>query len=77
MAATLYTKSALAAAALLATADFMAVAQTRNESPVLSGAATTADSAAIMGVMSSYETALNASNTDAVMSLCPLQEVID
>jgi uncharacterized protein (TIGR02246 family) len=69
MADSLYTKSALAAAALLATVGFMAEAQTRNESPVLSGAAITADTAAIMSVMPSYEAALNASNTDAVMSL--------
>jgi uncharacterized protein (TIGR02246 family) len=65
MATSLYIKCALAALALLAAVG----ASAGNESPTASSAATAVDKAAITGVLSMYEAALNASNTEAVMPL--------
>ena len=68
MAASLYFKTALVAVGLLA-ARFMIERQMCDESHALGDAATAADTAGVMGVMSAYEVALSASNTDAVMAL--------
>lgn len=65
-----YIKLILAAAALLATVGSTAQAQTGKEAPAVGGAASTAaDTAAITSVLSSYESALNTSDTNAVMPL--------
>src|SRR5207302_7760062 len=63
-------KFALVVALLLMGAGGSAEAQTRNDSTAASGAAETAgEKTAIMSLLSSYEAALNASNTAAVMPL--------
>ncbi len=63
-------KFALVAALLLTGAGGSAEAQTRKDSMAASSATETAgEKTAIMGVLSSYEAALNASNTAAVMPL--------
>lgn len=61
MAGSIYIRFALAAAMLLAGPGFAAQGQTSKESP--------AERAVIEAVISSYEAALNASNTDAVVPL--------
>jgi uncharacterized protein (TIGR02246 family) len=63
-------KFALVAALLLLGAGGSAEAQTRNISTAASGPTETAgEQAAVMSLLSSYEAALNASNTAAVMPL--------
>lgn len=63
-------KFALAAALLLMGAGGSAEAQTRNDSTAASSTTETAgEKTAIMSLLSSYEAALNASNTAAVMPL--------
>jgi uncharacterized protein (TIGR02246 family) len=63
-------KFALVATLLLLGAGGSAEAQTRNDSTAASGPAETAgEQAAVMSLLSSYEAALNASNTAAVMPL--------
>jgi uncharacterized protein (TIGR02246 family) len=63
-------KFALVAALLLSGAGGLAEAQPRNDSTAVSGAIETAgEKAAVVSAVSSYEAALNASNTAAVMPL--------
>src|SRR5256885_2062197 len=63
-------KLALAAALLLLAAGGLAEAQTRNDSTAASGPTETAgETAAVLNLLSSYEAALNASNTAGVMPL--------
>ena len=70
MAERVYIRSALAAAVLLAAAGWTASASAGDESPAVSAATTpAADKAAITSVLSAYEAALNASDTDAVRRL--------
>jgi ketosteroid isomerase-like protein len=68
MAERVYIKSTLAAVVLLAAAGWTASASAGDESPAAS-AATTPVKAAITSVLSAYEAALNASDTDAVRRL--------
>jgi uncharacterized protein (TIGR02246 family) len=71
MAERVYIKSTLAAVVLLAAAGWTASASAGDESPAASAATTpAADKAAITSVLSAYEAALNASDTDAVRRLC-------
>jgi len=70
MAERVYIKSTLAAVVLLAAAGWTASASAGDESPAASAATTpAADKAAITSVLSAYEAALNASDTDAVRRL--------
>ena len=68
MAASLYFKTALVAVGLLA-ARFMSERQMCDERPCSGRRRDLARHAGIAGVMSAYEVALSASNTDAVMAL--------
>jgi uncharacterized protein (TIGR02246 family) len=61
VATSLYIKSALAAASLLASTAFAAQAQTSAEG--------SAETTAISAAVTSYEAAMNASNTDALVAL--------
>ena len=70
MAGRVHIKSTLAAVVLLAAAGWTASASAGDESPAASAANTpAADKAAITSVLSAYEAALNASDTDAVRRL--------
>jgi ketosteroid isomerase-like protein len=67
MAERVYIKSTLAAVVLLAAAGWTASASAGDESPAANAATTpAADKAAITSVLSAYEAALNASDTDAI-----------
>jgi uncharacterized protein (TIGR02246 family) len=70
MAERVYIKSTLAAVVLLVAAGWTASASAGDESPAASAATTpAADKAAITSVLSAYEAALNASDTEAVRRL--------